>query len=65
MHEQAELYAARGLYRDAYETFREFYSADVELRAVQRDSRARTLNAIFEATEARRSSEYFRELLRA
>ena len=29
---------------------------------MERDGRARTLNAIFEATEARRSSDYFREL---
>jgi diguanylate cyclase (GGDEF)-like protein len=62
LREQAELYAAQGLYKDAFETFRDFHLADVELRAVERDSRARTLNAIFEATEARRSSDYFREL---
>jgi two-component system, cell cycle response regulator len=62
LREQAELYAAQGLYKDAYETFRDFHLADMELRAVERDSRARTLNAIFEATEARRSSDYFREL---
>src|SRR5205085_2364444 len=62
LQEQAELYAAQGLYKDAYETLRDFHLADVELRAVERDSRARTLNAIFEATEARRSSDYFREL---
>jgi diguanylate cyclase (GGDEF)-like protein len=62
MREQADLYAARGAYREAYETYRDFHLADVELRAVQRDARARTLNAIFEATEARRTSEYFREL---
>ena len=62
LQEQAELYAAQARYKDAFETFRDFHLADVELRAVERDSRARTLNAIFEATEARRSSDYFREL---
>ena len=62
MHEQAELYAAVGSYQDAFETLRDFHRADVQMRAVERDSRARTLNAIFEATEARRSSDYFREL---
>lgn len=62
MREQAELYAAQELYQDAYETFVEFHEADVELRAAERDARARTLNAIFEATEARRSSDHFREL---
>jgi diguanylate cyclase (GGDEF)-like protein len=62
LHEQAELYAARGDYREAFETYRDFHVADGEMRAMERDSRARTLNAIFEATEARRSSDYFREL---
>jgi diguanylate cyclase (GGDEF)-like protein len=62
LREQAELYAARGLYREAFETFRDFHRADLEMRAAERDSRARTLNAIFEAAEARRSSDYFREL---
>ncbi|CAN5476631.1 hypothetical protein BH10ACT10_BH10ACT10_03530 [soil metagenome] len=62
LHEQAELYAARGQYREGFETFRDFHRADVELRAMERDGRARTLNAIFEANEARRSSDYFREL---
>lgn len=62
MREQAELHAARGSFREAFETFRAFHAADVDLRALERDSRARTLHAIFEATEARRSSDYFREL---
>jgi diguanylate cyclase (GGDEF)-like protein len=62
LREQAELYAAQGEYRQAFETFRDFHEADLDLRAVERDSRARTLNAIFEAAEARRSSDYFREL---
>ncbi len=62
MGEQAELYAARKEYQEAFETHRDFHRADVEMRAMERDGRARTLNAIFEATEARRSSDYFREL---
>jgi diguanylate cyclase (GGDEF)-like protein len=62
IREQAELHAARGDYREAYEAFRAFHTADVELRALERDRRGRTLHAIFEATEARRSSDYFREL---
>jgi diguanylate cyclase (GGDEF)-like protein len=60
--QQAELHAARGRFQQAFETHRAFHRADVELRALDRAGRARTLNAIFEATEARRSSEYFREL---
>jgi two-component system, cell cycle response regulator len=62
LRERAELFAARGAYRQAFETFREFHRAEVELRALERESRAHTLNAIFEAAEARRSSDYFREL---
>ncbi|MGN6575825.1 MAG: diguanylate cyclase [Nocardioides sp.] len=62
LREQAELQAALGQYREAFETFRVFHDAEVELRAAERDSRARTLNAIFEATEARRRSDHFREL---
>ncbi len=62
LREQAELHAARGQYREAYETFRAFHIADGEMRALERDRRGRTLHAIFEATEARRSSDFFREL---
>jgi diguanylate cyclase (GGDEF)-like protein len=62
LREQAELYGASGAYREAFETYRDYHLADVEMRAMERDSRAQTLNAIFEATEARRSSDYFREL---
>jgi two-component system, cell cycle response regulator len=62
LRERAELFAARGAYREAFETYREFHRAEVELRARERESRAHTLNAIFEAAEARRSSDYFREL---
>jgi diguanylate cyclase (GGDEF)-like protein len=62
LREQAELHAARGQYREAYETFRAFHIADGKIRALERDRRGRTLHAIFEATEARRSSDFFREL---
>jgi two-component system, cell cycle response regulator len=62
LREQSELWAALGEYREAYETFREYHEAEGRLRAVERDARARTLNAIFEATEARRRSDHFREL---
>jgi diguanylate cyclase (GGDEF)-like protein len=62
LREQAELFAARGAFQQAFETYRNFHRAEVELRALERESRAHTLNAIFEAAEARRSSDYFREL---
>ena len=60
--EQAELLAARGRFQEAFVLCKTFHAADAELRALERDSRAGTLQAIFEATEARRSSEHFREL---
>lgn len=62
MRERAELFAAEGDYRRAFELYTEFHRADLELRADERDAHARTLNAIFAATEARRSSDHFREL---
>ena len=62
LREQAELHAARGQYHEAYETTAAFHIADGEMRALERDRRGRTLHAIFEAAEARRSSDFFREL---
>jgi two-component system, cell cycle response regulator len=62
LHQEAELLAAGGFYRQAFETFRAFHIADGELRALERDRRGHTLHAALEATEARRSSDYFREL---
>jgi len=60
--EQAELFAAAGRYRDAYEVFTAFHEASQALDSADREARARTLQAIFEADEARRDSERFREL---
>lgn len=62
MREQAELHAANGDHESAFVTYKAFHTAEVQLRALQRDGRARTLNAIFEATEAQRSRDFFREL---
>ena len=62
MGEQGELYAARGDFESAFFTYQAFHTADVRLRALERDGRARTLNAVFEATEAQRSRDFFREL---
>jgi len=62
MREQGELFAATGDHEAAFHTYKAFHTADVEIRALQRDGRARTLNAIFEATEAQRSRDFFREL---
>ena len=60
--EQAALYAATGRFADAYEEHRAFHAATTALHNTQRDARARALQAVFEATEARRTSEHFREM---
>jgi hypothetical protein len=60
--EQAALYAAAGRFREAYEEHRAFHAAATALHSTQREARARALQAVFEATEARRASEHFREM---
>jgi len=60
--EQAALYAAAGRFREAYEEHRAFHTAATALHSTQREARARALQAVFEATEARRASEHFREM---
>ncbi|MEU7904364.1 GGDEF domain-containing protein [Actinoplanes sp. NPDC049118] len=60
--EQAALYAATGRFREAYEEHRAFHSAATALHSMQREAQARALQAVFEATEARRASEHFREM---
>ena len=60
--EQAALYAATGRYREAYEEHRAFHAESTALHSAQREARARALQAVFEATEARRASEHFREM---
>jgi diguanylate cyclase (GGDEF)-like protein len=60
--EQAALYAAAGLYQQAYEEHRLFYAAATALHSARQQARAFALQAIFEASEARRASEHFREM---
>ena len=60
--EQAALYAATGRFREAYDEHRAFHAAATALHSAQREARARALQAVFEATEARRASEHFREM---
>ena len=62
LREQAEVYAARGDHEKAFLTFKDFHEQTNRFRAVERESRARTLQAIYEADEARRDSDRFREL---
>ena len=60
--EQAALFATTGRYQEAYDEHRAFYAAATALHSMQREAQARALQAVFEATEARRASEHFREM---
>ncbi|MEU4164884.1 GGDEF domain-containing protein [Actinoplanes sp. NPDC026670] len=60
--EQAALFADTGRFAEAYEEHRAFHAAATALQSVQRDARARALQAVFEANEAREASEHFREM---
>jgi diguanylate cyclase (GGDEF)-like protein len=62
LEERARVFAAQGLFQQAYEQYIEFHAEDAALRASQREANARTLQAVFETTEARREGERFREL---
>lgn len=59
---QAELYAAAGRYQEAYEEHRVFHDESEALRSAEREAKARIFQAVFEAEEARKSSEHFREM---
>jgi diguanylate cyclase (GGDEF)-like protein len=60
--EQAELYAAEGRFREAYEEHKAFHAAAEALNSAERDARARTLQVVFETEEARRDSRRFEEM---
>jgi two-component system, cell cycle response regulator len=60
--EQAELHAAAGDHRAAFEEHKRYCAELVEQQSAQRDSRARAMQAIYETTEARRQSRRWREL---
>jgi two-component system cell cycle response regulator len=62
LEQQATLYAAMDLHREAYDAHVAYHRYFAELQSAQRDAQARTLQAVFEATEARRVGEHFREL---
>ncbi|MDI6105452.1 diguanylate cyclase [Actinoplanes sp. NEAU-A12] len=59
---RALLYAATGRYREAFEEHQRFHDESEALQCVQRDVRARTLQAVYEAEEARRTGEIFRQM---
>ncbi|MFI5845235.1 diguanylate cyclase [Catenuloplanes sp. NPDC051500] len=60
--EQAALHAATGRYREAYEEHRVFHAESTALYRERQQARAFALQALFEADEARRASERFREM---
>jgi diguanylate cyclase (GGDEF)-like protein len=59
---RAELHAASGDYRRAYEQFRLFHDATEALRCAQKEMRAQAVQAVFETAEAHRATERFRQL---
>src|SRR3954449_7360738 len=60
--EQAELHAAGGDYRAAFEEHKRYCEELQELQSAQRDARARAVHAMYETTEARKQSRRYREL---
>jgi diguanylate cyclase (GGDEF)-like protein len=60
--EQAELFAASGRFEAAFEEHKRFHDAAMELHSLEREARARTLQVMFETSEARRDSAHYREL---
>jgi two-component system cell cycle response regulator len=60
--EQAELHAASGDFRAAFEEHKLYCDELMELQSAERDARARALQAMYETTEARRQSRRYREL---
>ncbi|MDR7277532.1 tetratricopeptide repeat-containing diguanylate cyclase [Catenuloplanes atrovinosus] len=60
--EQAALHAAAGRYREAYEEHRIFHAESTALYRERQQARAFALQALFEADEARRATEHFREM---
>lgn len=62
LRERAELFAAQGRYREAFEEHKRFSSAAAVLQDEQQDGRAKVAAAVFETAEARREIERFRRL---
>ena len=56
LEEQAELYAARGDLRRAYDVYKAFHAADRRLVSEQREAQARARQAMLEVAEERRRS---------
>ncbi|MDT5036128.1 MAG: hypothetical protein QOE03_1313 [Micromonosporaceae bacterium] len=62
--EQAELYAATGDHRNAFEEYKRFHAASEHLRSMQQEAQANTRLAMFQTAEARQDAERYREQAR-
>jgi diguanylate cyclase (GGDEF)-like protein len=62
--EQAEVYAARGQFAEAFATHKIFFVAYDQLHSSQREAQARTRQAMFETNEAREDAKRFHEQAR-
>lgn len=60
--EQAAMFAARGSFAEAYAEHQAFFAEFQRHHSVARDARAKTLQAVFDAEQARRSSEHYQEM---
>ncbi|WP_063714080.1 diguanylate cyclase [Actinoplanes sp. SE50] len=60
--EQAEIWAAAGRFAEALDEYKLFHAAAMALNSGERDARAQTLHAMYEADEARRAGARAREL---
>jgi len=60
--EQAALYAATGEFEKAYDEHRAFHAEMNALHSLAREARAHALQAVYDAEEARRVGEHFREM---
>ncbi len=61
LEEQAEVFAALGDLRAAFETHKAFHAADKELLSEQREAQARARQAMFETDVAREEAARYRE----
>jgi two-component system cell cycle response regulator len=62
MREQADLFAATGQFERAFQTYKIYHQRAVGLSSIQRESAARTRQALFETAEARQEAQrYWRQ----
>jgi diguanylate cyclase (GGDEF)-like protein len=59
--EQAELYAAAGVFEQAFHAYKRYDAAREQLRSAQHEARAHTRQVMFETAQARDDAERYRE----